>query len=109
MKLPQLFIPATMLASVALMAVIRYRDAERVKENKLFSFEEIKLRVASDVLREYINDIHELEDSLEKVNSELQRMEDEMNPYREESEKAKEKLVACQREKVGRSLKNKIK
>lgn len=107
MKLPQLFIPATVLASVALVAVIRYRDAERAKENKLFSFEEIKLRVASDVLREYISDIHELEDSLEKVNSEVQRMEDEMNPYREESEKAKEKLVACQSEKVGRSFKKK--
>lgn len=105
MKLPQLFIPATVLASVALVAVIRYRDAEQAKENKLFSFEEIKLRVASDVLREYINDIHELEDSLEKVNSESQRMEDEMNPYREETEKAKEKLVACQSEKVGRSFK----
>lgn len=109
MKLPQLFIPATVLASVALVAVIRYRDAERVKVNKLFSFEEIKLRVASDVLREYINDIHELEDSLEKVNSESQRMEDEMSPYREETEKATEKLAACQSEKVGRSLKKKIK
>lgn len=96
----QLFIPATMLASVALVALIKFREVVRQKEGKLFSFEEIKLRVASDVLREYLGEVHELEDSLNKVKSETQRMEEEMNPYREESEKAKEKLVACQNEKV---------
>lgn len=101
--MPQLFIPATVLASVALVAVIRHRETQLEKEGKLFSFEEIKLRVASDVLREYMSEIHEVEDSLEKVNGELQRMEEEMNPYREESEKAKQKLDACQNEKVGRS------
>lgn len=99
----QLFIPATMLASVALVAIIKFREAARLKDSKLLSFEEIKLRVASDVLREYMGEIHELEDSLAKVKSETQRMEEEMNPYREESEKAKEKLVACQNEKVRKS------
>lgn len=99
----QVFIPATMLASVALVALIKFREATQQKETKLFSFEEIKLRVASDVLREYLGEIHEHEDALEKVKSETQRMEEEMNPYREESEKAKETLVACQNEKVGKS------
>lgn len=99
----QLFIPATMLASVALVAVIRFRETVRQKESKLFSFEEIKLRVASDVLREYMGEIHEVEDTMNKVKSEAQRMEEEMNPYREASEKAKEKLVACQNEKVRKS------
>lgn len=99
----QLLIPATMLVSVALVALIKFREASRQKETKLFSFEEIKLRVASDVLREYMGEIHEQEDALEKVKSETQRMEEEMNPYREESEKAKVKLVACQNEKVRKS------
>lgn len=95
-----LFIPATVFVSVALLALIRYRQVIRQRESKLFSFEEIKLRVASDVLREYQGEINELEDSLEKAKSESQRLEEEMNPYREESEKAKVKLVACESEKV---------
>lgn len=100
----QLFLPATLLVSVALVAIIKFRDVEHVKENKRFTFEEIKLRVASDVLREYESEMSQMHNKLDTTRSESKKLEEEMKPAQEASDKAKTKTDACEGEKVGRAI-----
>lgn len=100
----QVFLPATLLVSVALVAIIKFRDVEHDKQNKRFTFEDIKLRVASDVLREHQREMSEMHNKLETTRSESKKLEEEMKPAQEEADKAKTKTDACEGEKVGRAI-----
>lgn len=100
----QLFLLATLIVSVALVALIKFREVEHNKENKRFTFEDIKLRVASDVLREYQSEMSQMHSTLDKTRSESKKLEEEMKPAQEESDKAKTKTDACEGEKVGRAI-----
>uniref|UniRef100_A0A669E314 Zgc:174935 n=1 Tax=Oreochromis niloticus TaxID=8128 RepID=A0A669E314_ORENI len=53
---PQFLLPATVVVSVALVGIMKLRKGEHEKYEKQFKFQDVRLRVANDVLGEYQND-----------------------------------------------------
>lgn len=101
MKL-QLILPATVLASVGLLVLIKLRANEREKEDKRHMFQDIKLRVTSDVLQEYQSDKLQMHNQLAKITSDTKTLEEDLKTAQMASEKAKVQADGCAGEEVGR-------
>lgn len=101
MKL-QLLLPATILASVGLLVLIKLRAKEHEKEDKRHMFQDIKLRVTSDVLQEYQADKLQMHSQLEKLTSDTKTLEEDVKTAQMASEKAKVQAEGCAGEEVGR-------
>uniref|UniRef100_A0A8P4KNZ7 Zgc:174935 n=1 Tax=Dicentrarchus labrax TaxID=13489 RepID=A0A8P4KNZ7_DICLA len=94
----QVILPLTLVVSVALVGLMKLRKKEYDKENRLNKFEDIKLRVTYDVLREYESEKARMQNLLEKTKSEHNAMEEEVNKVGMNEEKAKGEVDICQGE-----------
>ncbi|KAM4568049.1 uncharacterized protein V3H82_012280 [Fundulus diaphanus] len=92
----QLVLPLTLLTSVILVGFMKIRRKEHEKEEKRSRFQDIKMRVTSDVLQEYHNEQAEKHIELEKAQSALKTMEDEMKVVQTKAEKSTQDLAGCQ-------------
>uniref|UniRef100_A0AAZ1XWB5 Uncharacterized protein n=1 Tax=Oreochromis aureus TaxID=47969 RepID=A0AAZ1XWB5_OREAU len=93
---PQFLLPATVVVSVALVGIMKLRKGEHEKYEKQFKFQDVRLRVAYDVLGEYQNDKAEKQNMLEKANTEHKALEEEVNKLQTGGEKSKGDTDACQ-------------
>lgn len=98
----QLFLPATIVASVVLVGVIKLREMEQEKEDKRQMFVDIKLRVTNDVLREYQSERTEMRKELDTATTQHKTLEEELRTARMASEKAKSQAETCVGGQVGR-------
>lgn len=98
----QLFLPATIVVSVVLVGVIKFREMEQEKEDKRQMFADIKLRVTNDVLREYQSTRAEMRKDLDTATSQHKTLEEELKTAQMASEKAKHQAETCEGGQVGR-------
>lgn len=101
---PQFLLPATVVVSVALVGIMKLRKGEHEKYEKQFKFQDVRLRVADDVLGEYQNDKAEKQNMLEKANTEHKALEEEVNKLQTGGEKSKGDTDACQADLVSRNI-----
>ncbi|XP_028985913.2 uncharacterized protein zgc:174935 [Betta splendens] len=95
MKL-QILVPVAILLCVALFVLIKVRKTEVDMEAKRSRFQNTKLRVTDDVLREYESDKVETQKRLDKVAIDSKTLEDEANKLKQKADEAKGKADACQ-------------
>ena len=96
MKL-QLFLPVSILVSVAMVGVMKIRKKEHEKVDRRNRFEAIKLRVTHDVLGEYQSEKAQTQDQLDKAKKDMKALEDEVkNKFQVEDTKKKAELDTCQ-------------
>lgn len=88
-------LPLALLTSVILVGFIKIRKKDHEKEEKRTRFQEIKLRVTSDVLQEYHNEQIEKQEQVEKAQKDLNALEDEVKVLRDKTEKATGDLGGC--------------
>ncbi|XP_063342744.1 involucrin [Pelmatolapia mariae] len=93
---PQFLLPATVVVSVALVGIMKLRKGEHEKYEKQFKFQDVRLRVAFDVLGEYQNDKAEKQNMLEKASTEHKALEEEVNKLQTGGDKSKGDTDACQ-------------
>lgn len=101
MKL-QLLLPATVVASVGLLVLIKLREREHEKEDKRNMFQDIKMRVTTDVLQEYQSEKLEMHNQMEKIAKDTKTMEEDVRTAQTASEKSKVQAEGCAGEEVGR-------
>ncbi|XP_035528697.1 uncharacterized protein zgc:174935 [Morone saxatilis] len=94
----QVFLPLTVVVSVALVGLMKIRKKEHDMEDRRNKFEDIKLRVTYDVLREYESEKARMQNLLEKTKSEHSAMEEETNKVGMNEKKAKGEVDICQGE-----------
>ncbi|XP_032413412.1 nucleolar protein 58 [Xiphophorus hellerii] len=92
----QLVLPLALLTSVLLVGILKMRKRDHEKGEKLSRFQDIKLRVTSDVLQEYQKEKIEMQNQLEKVQGELKSMEEEVEVVKTKAEKAAGDLTGCE-------------
>ncbi|XP_038146087.1 pollen-specific leucine-rich repeat extensin-like protein 1 isoform X2 [Cyprinodon tularosa] len=88
-------LPLTLLVSVVLVGYIKIRKKEHEKEEKRNRFQDIKLRVTSDVLQEYENEKVETRNELDNLQKELKALEEEVNVLKTKTEKSTGDLNGC--------------
>lgn len=98
----QLLIPLTLLLCVALALFINNRQVQQEREGKRNTFVNIKLRVSTDVLREYEHDEVEMGNELTEVEAKEKTLEEEIKASQATADKAKQEKDGCQGEQVGR-------
>ncbi|XP_014839954.1 PREDICTED: FK506-binding protein 4-like isoform X3 [Poecilia mexicana] len=91
-----LVLPVALLTSVILVGLLKIRKRDHDKEEKRSRFQDIKLRVTSDVLQEYQKEKAERQNELEKVQGELKAMEEEVKVAQTKAEKAAGDLTGCE-------------
>ncbi|XP_039885665.1 involucrin isoform X2 [Simochromis diagramma] len=89
-------LPATIVVSVALVGIMKLRKGEHEKYEKQFKFQDVRLRVAHDVLGEYQNDKAEKENMLEKASTAHKALEVEVNELQTDGDKSKGDAKSCQ-------------
>ncbi|KAM4735587.1 uncharacterized protein FYW61_006040 isoform 1-T2 [Anableps anableps] len=92
----QLVLPLTLLTSAILVGLLKIRKREHETEEKRSRFQDIKLRVTSDVLQEYENEKIEKQNQLNKAQSDLKAMEEEVKVLQTKVEKAAGDLTGCE-------------
>ncbi|XP_027869186.1 pollen-specific leucine-rich repeat extensin-like protein 1 [Xiphophorus couchianus] len=92
----QLVLPLALLTSVLLVGLLKMRKRDHEKDEKLSRFQDIKLRVTSDVLQEYQKEKIEMQHQLEKVQGEQKAMEEEVKVVKTKAEKAAGDLTGCE-------------
>lgn len=96
----QVFLPASIAVSLLLVGVIKVRQGEREKVDKLVMFGEVKLRVSNDVLQEYQGEKSGLNNEVEMAKRKQKTLDEEIKASQTESEKTKSQVDACEGEKV---------
>lgn len=97
-----LFLPVTIVVTVALVGIMKIRKKEHDKEDKRNKFQDIKLRVTFDVLGEYRSEQELLENLLGKTQEEQSALEQEVNRLWTKVDAAKAQVDICLGGKVGR-------
>lgn len=97
----QVLVPVTICVSILLLGVIRMRKTEQEKENKRNRFQDTKLRVIYDVLKEYQSEKVETQKLLDTTEIDKKTLEDQVNVLKGKEDKAKGEADACQGLKVG--------
>uniref|UniRef100_A0A3B3VID3 Nucleolar protein 58-like n=1 Tax=Poecilia latipinna TaxID=48699 RepID=A0A3B3VID3_9TELE len=91
-----LMLPVALLTSVLLVGLLKIRKRDHDKEEKRNRFQDIKLRVTSDVLQGYQKEKAERQNELEKVQGELKAMEEAVKVAQTKAEKAAGDLTGCE-------------
>nr|XP_046255975.1 FK506-binding protein 4 isoform X2 [Scatophagus argus] len=91
----QIFLPVTVIVSVALMGVVKIRSKEQEKDDKQRLFVNIKMRVTNDVLEEYENERTETSNQLVKARGRYKIMEEELKSVQIQADKAKAEVDTC--------------
>ncbi|PWA23922.1 hypothetical protein CCH79_00011008, partial [Gambusia affinis] len=91
----QLVLPLVLLTSLLMLGLLKIRKRDHEKEEKRNRFQDIKLRVTSDVLQEYKKEKIERQTELEKAEGELKAMEEEVKAVQTKAEKAAGDLTGC--------------
>ncbi|XP_035769836.1 neurofilament medium polypeptide isoform X2 [Neolamprologus brichardi] len=89
-------LPATIVVSVALVGIMKLRKGEHEKYEKQFKFQDVRLRVAHDVLGEYQNDKAQKQNMLEKASTEHKALEEEVDKLQTDGDKLKGDTKSCQ-------------
>lgn len=92
----QLVLPLVLLTSLLMLGLLKIRKRDHEKEEKRNRFQDIKLRVTSDVLQEYKKEKIERQTELEKVEGELKAMEEEVKAVQIKAEKAAGDFTGCE-------------
>uniref|UniRef100_A0A3Q0RUJ1 Uncharacterized protein n=1 Tax=Amphilophus citrinellus TaxID=61819 RepID=A0A3Q0RUJ1_AMPCI len=103
MKL-QWLLPGTIMMSVALVGIMKMRKSEQDKYDKGQKFQEIRVRVANDVLAEYQNEKAQKEKLMKNTITDHKLMEEAVNTLQTNAEKAKEDVDVCQTVTVRRKI-----
>ncbi|KAI3361039.1 hypothetical protein L3Q82_013236 [Scortum barcoo] len=90
-----LFLPLTLLGSVALLGLQRLRKKEHDKVYKRNKFQDIKLHVVVDVLGEYQSEYAERQHRLESTRAAYETQEDEVNKVQAKADKTKGDVDVC--------------
>ncbi|MED6294366.1 hypothetical protein CHARACLAT_020381 [Characodon lateralis] len=88
-------LPLSLLTSVILVGFMKIRKKEYEKEVRRDRFQDIKMRVTSDVFQEYQNEKAEKQNELEKAQAELKAMENEITVVLTKTQKTTEDLTGC--------------
>ncbi|XP_070768330.1 uncharacterized abhydrolase domain-containing protein DDB_G0269086 [Enoplosus armatus] len=91
-----LFLPMTIVVSVAVVGFMKVRRKEHDKEERQNKFEAIKLRVTHDVLGEYQSEKAETQNRLDQAQTEHKALEEVVNMLRTKADKAKGDMDICQ-------------
>ncbi|XP_013884984.1 pollen-specific leucine-rich repeat extensin-like protein 1 [Austrofundulus limnaeus] len=91
----QLVLPLTILTSAMLVGFVKIRRKEVEKQEKLSRFQDIKIRVTSEVLQEYQNDQIEGQKHVEKAQSDTKSMEEEVDMLQTKADKTKGDADIC--------------
>lgn len=91
----QVLIPMTVVVSVAIFGLMKIRKKENEKEERRNRFQDIKLRVTSDVLREYQNEKAETQNTLEKLQSDRKVLDEDVNMLQVKADKARGEVDIC--------------
>lgn len=83
---------------------MKLRTGEHEKYEKQFKFQDVRLRVAHDVLGEYQNDKAEKQNMLEKASTEHKALEEEVNKLQTDGDKSKGDTKSCQGDLVSRNI-----
>ncbi|XP_042082211.1 LOW QUALITY PROTEIN: pollen-specific leucine-rich repeat extensin-like protein 1 [Haplochromis burtoni] len=75
---------------------MKLRKGEHEKYEKQFKFQDVRLRVAYDVLGEYQNDKAEKQNMLEKASTAHKALEEEVNELQTDGDKSKGDAKSCQ-------------
>ncbi|XP_070823027.1 uncharacterized protein [Chaetodon trifascialis] len=86
----------TIVVSVAMMGVMHVRKKELDKVDKRNRFEDIKLRVTSDVLGEYLDERGEMQNTLDKTTNEQRALEKQVNMIQKREDTTKHEVQVCQ-------------
>lgn len=97
----QVLVPVTICVSVVLLGIIKVRKTEQDREDKRSRFQDTKLRVTYDVLREYQGEKVEMQKLLDKTDIAKKALEQEVNMLKAKADKAKADADICQGNKVG--------
>jgi len=91
-----LFLPMSILVSVALVGVMKIRQKEHDKIDRRNRFEDIKLRVTHDVLGEYQSEKADTQNRLDKANTDVKALEEEVKTLQMTDTKKKGEVDICQ-------------
>uniref|UniRef100_A0A3Q3MF97 Zgc:174935 n=1 Tax=Mastacembelus armatus TaxID=205130 RepID=A0A3Q3MF97_9TELE len=91
-----LLVPLIVLVSFALLATMNVRKKEQEKEDRQNKFQDIKLRVTYDVLRETEDEKAETQNLLEKTQREQKALEEKVHILHSEADKKKGEVDICQ-------------
>ncbi|XP_068591942.1 uncharacterized abhydrolase domain-containing protein DDB_G0269086 [Cebidichthys violaceus] len=92
----QCVLPVTLVVSVALMGILKIRKSQYDKEGKENKFQDIKLRVANDVLQGYQSLMMDTENLLQKTLSERKALGEETIKLEGEAFASKSRSQICQ-------------
>ncbi|XP_035477250.2 neurofilament heavy polypeptide [Scophthalmus maximus] len=91
----QVLVPLSLVVSVALLGLMKFRQKDQDVEMKRNRFVNIKLRVSDDVLREYQRSRSETEESLAKITAEQKTLLVGASRRQVEVDEAKGKMDIC--------------
>lgn len=83
---------------------MKLRKGEHEKYEKQFKFQDVRLRVAHDVLGEYQNDKAQKQNMLEKASTEHKALEEKVDKLQTDGDKLKGDTKSCQADLVSRNI-----
>ncbi|XP_047455742.1 anti-sigma-I factor RsgI8 [Mugil cephalus] len=94
-----LIVPMAIVVSVLLLGFMKVRKNEQEQEIKRLKFQEIKLRVADDVLSEFKTEQGNMQDQLDKSKNDQTALDKEAIELNSKADKLKGEVDICQGEK----------
>ncbi|TKS82054.1 TRIO and F-actin-binding protein [Collichthys lucidus] len=91
----QVVLPLTIVASVALMGIMRIRKREQDQQHRRASFGDIKLRVTNDVLGEYQSEKDSAQVNLDTAQKETSALDSAVKMGKDKADKTKGELDIC--------------
>ena len=98
----QVLVPVTVVVSLVLFGLVKVRRKTQEMEEKRTRFQDIRLRVSTDVLSEYRSHRSQQQQELATSRDERLILEEAINSLKDKKDEADEKLKTCKEEKVGR-------
>lgn len=96
----QVFLPATVIMSVLMVALIKVRRDEKQELDKRATFLDIKLRVSEDVLQRYSTEKVELKKDVNTAKDQNNEADKDVKPIQEAADKARLEAEKCAEEQV---------
>ena len=98
-----ILLPVTIALSVALLGFTKIRKREHDRDEKQSKFQDVKLRVTNEMLKEYQGEVSEAKHYMETTTAGLKALTEEMKTLQSNADKAKNEADTCNGEKVGRN------
>ena len=98
----QVLVPVIVVVSLVVFGLVKVREKKEGMEEKRSRFQDIKLRVSSDVLAEYMTDIKNKQQELERSRLEIKTSEETIIALGSKKDEAMGRIKSCTDEKVGR-------